>query len=59
MDMINLKNNMLMNKKKSLYEAPTTNILVVRFEGALLTVSGDMEAKSWTAGQTIWFNDED
>ena len=43
MDMINLKNNMLMNKKKSLYEAPTTNILVVRFEGALLKVSGDNE----------------
>lgn len=39
MDMINLKNNMLMNKKKSLYEAPTTNILVVRFEGNLLTGS--------------------
>lgn len=39
MDMINLKNNMLMNKKKSLYEAPTTNILVVRFEGALLQTS--------------------
>ena len=28
-----------MNKKKSLYEAPTTNILVVRFEGALLQAS--------------------
>ena len=40
MDMINLKNNMLMNKKKSLYEAPTTNILVVRFEGMLMA-SGD------------------
>ena len=31
---------MRMNKMKSLYEAPTTDILVVRFEGALLTVSG-------------------
>ena len=41
--MTNLKNNMRMNKKKSLYEAPTTNILVVRFEGALLKVSGDNE----------------
>lgn len=28
-----------MNKKKSLYEAPTTNILVVRFEGSLLQAS--------------------
>ena len=37
MDMINLKNNMLMNKKKSLYEAPTTNILVIRFEGMVCT----------------------
>ena len=24
-----------MNKKKSLYEAPTTDVLVVRFEGCL------------------------
>ena len=39
MDMTNLKNNMRMNKKKSLYEAPTTDILVVRFEGALLQTS--------------------
>ena len=37
MDMINLKNNMLMNKKKSLYEAPTTKVLVVRFEGMVCT----------------------
>jgi len=28
-----------MNKKKSLYEAPTTDVLVVRFEGALLQTS--------------------
>ena len=28
-----------MNKKKSLYEAPTTNILVIRIEESLLTVS--------------------
>ena len=28
-----------MNKKKSLYEAPTTDVLVVRFEESLLTVS--------------------
>lgn len=46
MDMINLKNNMLMNKKKSLYEAPTTNILVVRFEGALLTGSNKAQSKA-------------
>ena len=34
---------MRMNKLKSLYEAPTTDVLVVRFEGALLTLSGDNE----------------
>ena len=28
-----------MNKKKSLYEVPTTDVLVVRFEGALLQAS--------------------
>ena len=28
-----------MNKTKSLYEAPTTDVLVVRFEGNLLTGS--------------------
>ena len=28
---------MLMNKKKSLYEAPTTDVLVVRFEGMVCT----------------------
>ena len=28
-----------MNKKQSLYEAPMTDILVVRFEESLLTVS--------------------
>ena len=48
-----------MNKIKSLYEAPTTDVLVVRFEGALLTVSGDMKAKSWAEGQTNWFDDDD
>ena len=26
-----------MNKMKSLYEAPTTDVLVVRFEGSVLT----------------------
>ncbi len=30
---------MRMNKKKSLYEAPTIDILVVQFEGALLQAS--------------------
>ena len=48
-----------MIQTKQTYEAPEAVTLVVRFEGALLTVSGDMEAKSWTAGQTNWFDDED
>lgn len=54
MDMINLKNNMLMNKKKSLYEAPTTNILVVRFEGALLQGSVKVNAI-----QSLSYDDDD
>ena len=33
-----------MNKKKSLYEAPTIDILVVQFEGALLQGSVDANA---------------
>ena len=35
---------MLMNKKKSLYEAPTTDVLVVRFEGALLQGSNGIKS---------------
>ena len=30
-----------MNKKKSLYEAPTTDVLVVRFEGMVCTSPWD------------------
>lgn len=56
MDMINLKNNMLMNKKKSLYEAPTTNILVVRFEGALLT--GSPYGEKGAAGKKMVDDDD-
>ena len=48
-----------MNKNKQAYVRPTTDILVVRFEGAFLTTSGDMAAKSWTAGESNWFDDED
>lgn len=50
---------MRMNKKKSLYEAPTTDVLVVRFEGAILTISGDGDPNAWTKGNTNWFDDED
>ena len=48
-----------MNKMKSLYEAPTTDVLVVRFEGAILNTSGDLTPKGWTAGESNWFDDED
>ena len=48
-----------MNKLKSLYEAPTTDVLVVRFEGAILTGSDELTPKSWTAGQSGWFEDDD
>ena len=37
---------MRMNKNKSLYEAPTTEVLVVRFEGAILTGSNNAQSKA-------------
>ena len=48
-----------MNKNKQAYDRPTCDLLVVRFEQAFLTTSGDMAAKSWTAGESNWFDDED
>ena len=48
-----------MNKIKSLYEAPTIDILVVQFEGAILTGSDELNPKNWTAGQSDWFEDYD
>lgn len=41
-----------MNKIKSLYEAPTTNILVVQFEEGVLTGSNKYGAKG-AAGNVI------
>jgi hypothetical protein len=46
MGKINILKNMRMNKKKSLYEAPTTDVLVVRFEGAILTGSDPNRVRS-------------
>ena len=43
---------MRMNKKKSPYEAPTTDILVVRFEEGVLTGSENYGAKG-AAGNAI------
>ena len=55
--MTNLKNNTRMNKKTSLYEAPTTKVLVVRFEGSLLT--GSPIAGQAGANETYNSYDED
>ena len=57
MNMTNLKNNTRMNKKTSLYEAPTTKVLVVRFEGSLLT--GSPIAGQAGANETYNSYDED
>ena len=43
-----------MNKMKSLYEAPTTDVLVVRFEGAIL--QGSVKAN---AIQSLSYDDDD
>ena len=45
-----------MNKMKSLYEAPTTDILVVRFEGALLQTS--IYGAKGAAGQQMVDDDD-
>lgn len=37
-----------MNKMKSLYEAPKTDVLVVRFEGAILTGSDGVNQSNHT-----------
>ena len=47
---------------KIFYEKPTCEILVVRFEGALLTVSGGDPGKAGqnlTQGNSWTFDDED
>ena len=48
-----------MTKNKLAYEAPKTESQELRFEGALLTTSGDIAAKNWNSGSTNWFDDED
>ena len=48
-----------MTKKKLAYEAPKTQALSVRFDGTILTVSGEMNAKSWTTGNSSWWEDDD
>ena len=44
-----------MNKTKSLYEAPTTDVLVVRFEGAILQASYGAKGE---AGQRMVDDDD-
>ena len=48
-----------MTKNKVANEAPKTESHVVRFEGAILTISGDGDPNAWTKGNTNWFDDED
>ena len=48
-----------MTKKKLAYEAPKTESQELRFEGAILTVSGNGNPNSWTSGNSNWFNDGD
>ena len=55
---ITLSKHSIMNKTKQGYVAPLSDLLVVRFEEGILTTSGDMAAKNWTAGESDWFNDE-
>ena len=51
-----------MNKKKSLYEAPTTDVLVIRFEEGILIVSGGdpgAAGNNLGKGNTWGFDDDD
>lgn len=50
-----------MNKNKSLYEAPHTDILVIRFESALLQASYGDQGKAGTlgTGNVYTFGDDD
>lgn len=46
----------MINTKKD-YESPTTNIIEICINGAILNTSGEMSANPWTPGQSDWFND--
>ena len=48
-----------MNKKKSLYEAPTTDVLVVRFEEGVLTGSPDGTWNNSIKQGSTWGSTED
>ena len=49
-----------MNKKQLLdYESPTTQLINLRIESGILTVSGDGDPNPWTPGNSNWFDDED
>lgn len=49
-----------MNKNLLLdYDSPTTQLINLRIESGILTVSGDVNAKGWTGGQTDWWTDPD
>jgi hypothetical protein len=44
---------------KQVYETPTTESLELRFEGGIMKTSGDVDANSWTPGESNWFDDAD
>lgn len=48
-----------MNKKEQGYESPTTDLINLRIESGILTISGDVGANSWTEGQNDWWSDPD
>ena len=50
-----------MNKKKTTYERPTTDVLVIRFEGNLLQASYGDQGKAGTlgTGNVYDFGDDD
>ena len=48
-----------MKKNKEIYSQPTSKLLVVRFEKRILNTSGEMNARSWTSGESDWFDDDE
>lgn len=45
--------------KKEIYSQPISEILEVRLNGSLLTTSGEMNANSWTEGNSNWWVDNE
>ena len=45
----------MIQKQRELYEAPTTLLIDLRVETAILNVSGDFDINDFTEGETDWF----